>query len=65
VAGKSDALSKKSKMEPGTKANREAIDNSSDMVDGDCDDFVSSSKRPKRSSHIVESDDDDNVIFLD
>lgn len=65
MAGKSDALSKKSKMEPGTKANREAIDNSSDMVDGDCDDFVSSSKRPKRSSHIVESDDDDNVIFLD
>lgn len=65
MAGKSDALSKKSKMEPGTKANREAIDNSSDMVDGDCDDFVSSSKRPKRSSHIVESDDDDDVIFLD
>lgn len=65
VSGKSDALSKKSKMEPGTQATREAIDNSSDMVDGDCDDFVSSAKRPKRSSHIVESFDDDDVIFLD
>ena len=65
VAGKSDTLSKKSKMEPGTQATREAIDNSSDMVDGDCDDFVSSTKRPKRSSHIIESVDDDDVIFLD
>ena len=65
VAGKSEALNKKSKMEPGTQATREAIDNSSDMVDGDCDDFVSSAKRPKRSSHIVESFDDDDVIFLD
>jgi len=64
VAGKKDVMSKKTKTGPGTKTTREAIDNSSDMVDGDCDDFVSSSKRPKRSSHIVESDDDD-VIFLD
>jgi len=64
VAGKNDAVRKKTKTEPGTKTTREAIDNSSNMVDGDCDDFVSSSKRPKRSSHIVESDDDD-VIFLD
>ena len=65
MAGKSDALSKKSNMEPGTKTTNGAIDNSSDMVDGDCDDFVSSSKRPKRPSHIVESDEDDDVIFLD
>ena len=65
VAGKRDALSKKSKMEPGTQSTREAIDNSSDMIDGDCDDFVSNTKRPKRSSHIVESVDDDDVIFLD
>ena len=65
MTGKSDALSKKSKMEPGTQATREAIHNSSDMVDGDCDDFVSSTKRTKRSSQIVESVDDDDVIFLD
>ena len=64
MAGKNDAVDKKTKTEPGTKTTREAIDNSSDMVDGDCDDFVSSSKRPKRSLHIVESDDDD-IIFLD
>ena len=65
MTGKSDALSKKSKMESGTQATREAIDNSSDMVDGDCDDFVNYTKCPKRSSHIVESVDDDDVIFLD
>ena len=66
MAGKSDdALSKKSKREPGTKAIREAIDNSSDMVDGDCDDFVGSTKRTKLSKRFVESDDDSDVIFLD
>ena len=65
MTGKNDALSKKSTMEPGTKATREAIDNSSGIVDGDCDDFVSCSKRPKRSSHIVESDHDNDIIFLD
>lgn len=65
MAGKNDDLSKKSTMEPGRKANREAIDNSSRIVDGDCDDFVSCSKRPKRSTHIVESDDNNDIIFLD
>lgn len=66
MAGKSDALSKKSKIEPGIQATRVAIENSSDMLDGDCEDFVSSAKRPrKRSSHTVESVDDDDLIFLD
>lgn len=58
-------MSKKSKMELGTKPTREAIDNSSDMVDGNCEEFVSSTKRTKRSTTIVESDDDNDVIFLD
>lgn len=52
-------------MELGRKATREAIDNSSDMVDGNCEEFVSSTKRIKLSTPIVESDDDNDVIFLD
>jgi len=65
LSSKSDALSKKSKIELGTKPTREAIDNSSDMVDGNHEEFVSSTKRTKLSTPIVESDDDNDVIFLD
>lgn len=52
-------------MEVGTKPTREAIDNSSDVVDGNREKFVSSTKRTKLSTPIVESDDDNDVIFLD
>lgn len=66
MAGKKGALSKKNTIEPGTKSTREKIDNSSEIVDGDCDDFVSCTKRVKLSTraHIVESDEDDELIIL-
>ena len=67
MSGKNGALSKKKMMEPGTSSTRKAIDNSSKIVDGDCEDFVSCNKRAKLSTltHIVESDEDDDIIFLD
>lgn len=65
VFGKSDVLSKKSKMEFGIKFIREVINSFLDMVDGDCDDFVSSVKCLKCLLYIVELVDDDDVIFLD
>ena len=57
--------SKKNMKEPGNKSSRDTIDNSWEIIDGDdCDDFVSCSKRAKlpTQSHVVESDDDDEVI---
>ncbi|KAL9955233.1 hypothetical protein ACROYT_G036526 [Oculina patagonica] len=66
MAGKKGALSKKNTMEPDKKSTRESIDNS-EIVDDDYEDFVSCAKRAKLSTtaHIVESDEDDELIILD